>query len=64
MSNRLMPISEVVASIKAELDKLSPAEQWASLYCMQTTLGSFPKDKAEEGRISAALRQEKRNAGL
>ena len=56
--NRLIPISEAVADVGQALAKLSPAQQLAAAYSLQTTLGRFPRDADEERRISKALAAE------
>lgn len=58
MSNRLITINEAVASLKAELDSMTPAQQEWEIYYLQTVLGGFPRDFKQESRLLAALEAE------
>lgn len=59
MANQLVTFAEVAADIKAELDTLSPAELAAAVYGMQTSMGGFPRDLAQEKLICNALKAER-----
>ena len=63
MANRLLTIDEVGKLLMDSFSRLTPAEQHAELYSMQVGMNGFPRDRAEEERIVAALEAEK-SAGL
>jgi len=57
VSNQLITPRQAAEDLRAALKALSPPEQALAVYVLQTSLGGFPRDEAEEERLFKAIEE-------